>query len=139
MGYFRQEYWSGLPCRPPEDLPDPVTEPMSPAVPALQVGSLSLSHQESPFMPRKLANATVLVSCGHPDRVLQSQCHRGFAPSECVRGGSSPCFMQLLVSLSISCPVSISFQSASVVTLPSTNSYCLIHVRTNDYTQGPSG
>ena len=23
MGFSRQEYWSGLPCPPPEDLPDP--------------------------------------------------------------------------------------------------------------------
>ena len=23
MGFFRQEHWSGLPCPPPEDLPDP--------------------------------------------------------------------------------------------------------------------
>ena len=23
MGFFRQEYWSGLPCPPPRDLPDP--------------------------------------------------------------------------------------------------------------------
>ena len=22
MGFFRQEYWSGLPCPPPGDLPD---------------------------------------------------------------------------------------------------------------------
>ena len=22
MGFFRQEYWSGLPCHPPGDLPD---------------------------------------------------------------------------------------------------------------------
>ena len=26
MGFSRQEYWSGLPCPPPEDLPDPVME-----------------------------------------------------------------------------------------------------------------
>ena len=35
MGFSRQEYWSGLPCPPPEDLPDPGIEPMSPASPAL--------------------------------------------------------------------------------------------------------
>ena len=29
MGFSRQEYWSGLPCSPPRDLPDPGTEPMS--------------------------------------------------------------------------------------------------------------
>ena len=27
MRFFRQEYWSGLPCPPPEDLPDPGIEP----------------------------------------------------------------------------------------------------------------
>ena len=27
MGFSRQEYWSGLPCPPPEDLPDPGIEP----------------------------------------------------------------------------------------------------------------
>ena len=29
MGFFRQEYWSGLPCPPPADLPDPGIEPPS--------------------------------------------------------------------------------------------------------------
>ena len=37
MGFSRQEYWSGLPCPPPGDLPDSGIEPASPAV---QVGSL---------------------------------------------------------------------------------------------------
>ena len=27
MGFSRQEYWSGLPCPPPEDLPDPGSNP----------------------------------------------------------------------------------------------------------------
>ena len=27
MGFFRQEYWSGLPCRPPGGLPDPRITP----------------------------------------------------------------------------------------------------------------
>ena len=30
MGFFRQEYWSGLPFPPPGDLPDPGIEPRSP-------------------------------------------------------------------------------------------------------------
>ena len=29
MGFSRQEYWSGLPCRPPGDRPDPEIEPVS--------------------------------------------------------------------------------------------------------------
>ena len=28
MGFPRQEYWSGMPCLPPGDLPDPGIEPM---------------------------------------------------------------------------------------------------------------
>ena len=32
MGFSRQEYWSGLPCSPPGDLPDPGIEPASPAL-----------------------------------------------------------------------------------------------------------
>ena len=29
MGFSRQEYWSGLPCAPPEDLLNPEIEPVS--------------------------------------------------------------------------------------------------------------
>ena len=32
MGFPRQEYWSRLPFPFPGDLPDPATEPMSPAL-----------------------------------------------------------------------------------------------------------
>ena len=32
MGFFRQEYWSGLPFPPPGDLPNPGIEPASPAL-----------------------------------------------------------------------------------------------------------
>ena len=31
MESSRQEYWGGLPCPPPGDLPDPGIEPASPA------------------------------------------------------------------------------------------------------------
>ena len=34
MGFSRQEYWSGLPCPPPGDLPNQRIEPMSPALQA---------------------------------------------------------------------------------------------------------
>ena len=40
--------WSGLPCPPPGDLPDPGIEPGSPV---LQTYSLLLSHQGSPSFP----------------------------------------------------------------------------------------
>ena len=35
MGFSRQEYWSGLPCPPPGDLPHPGIEPASLMSPAL--------------------------------------------------------------------------------------------------------
>ena len=40
MGFSRQEYWSGLSCPSPRDLPDPGIQLVSPAAPALQADSL---------------------------------------------------------------------------------------------------
>ena len=48
MGFSRHEYWSGLPCPPPGDLPDPGIEPASPVAPVVQADSLPLSHWGSP-------------------------------------------------------------------------------------------
>ena len=38
MEFSRQEYWNGLPCPPPGDLPNPGIEPMSRMSPALAGG-----------------------------------------------------------------------------------------------------
>ena len=43
MGFPRQEYWSGLPCPLPGDLPDPGTEPASLVSPALAGGFFTTS------------------------------------------------------------------------------------------------
>ena len=48
MGFFRQEYWSGLPCSPPEDLPNPGIEPASLMSPALAGGFLPLAPPGKP-------------------------------------------------------------------------------------------
>ena len=48
MGVSRQEHWSGLPCSPPGDLPDPGIEPTSPVSLALQADTLPLSPRVSP-------------------------------------------------------------------------------------------
>ena len=48
MGLARQEYWSGFLCPPPGDLPDPGTEPVSPASPTLYEGSLPTEPPERP-------------------------------------------------------------------------------------------
>ena len=49
MRFSRQEYWSGLPCSPPRDLPNPGIKPTSPVAFALQADSLLLSHEGSPL------------------------------------------------------------------------------------------
>ena len=43
MGFSWQEYWSGLPCSPPGDLPDPGIDPMSLKSPALAGGFFTTS------------------------------------------------------------------------------------------------
>ena len=48
MEFSRQEYWSGLPCPPLRDLPNPGIEPGSPS---LQADSLQLSYQGGPESP----------------------------------------------------------------------------------------
>ena len=47
MGFSRQEYWSGLPFPPPEDLLDPGIKLMSPA-PALAGRFFTTEPPESP-------------------------------------------------------------------------------------------
>ena len=44
--FARQEYWSGLPCRPPRDLPDPEIELRSHALPADSLPAELPSKQE---------------------------------------------------------------------------------------------
>ena len=51
MGFSRQEYWSGLPCPSPGDLPDLGIEPGSPA---LQAGFFLSELQGSPYLRNEL-------------------------------------------------------------------------------------
>jgi len=43
MGFSKKEYWSGLPCPPPEDLPDPGIELPSLTCPAFAGGVFTTS------------------------------------------------------------------------------------------------
>ena len=60
MGFFRQEYWSGLPFPSPGDLPNPGIKPGSPA---LQVDSLL---SEPPGKP----NNSKFTECLYHEEVL---------------------------------------------------------------------
>ena len=51
MGFSRQEYWSGLPSPPPEDLPDLRMEPESIVSPALGGGFFTT---EPPGKPHRV-------------------------------------------------------------------------------------
>ena len=55
MGFSRQEHWSSLPFLVPGELPDPGTEPESPAAPVLQADSFLLSHHGRPQLPQEFS------------------------------------------------------------------------------------
>ena len=62
-GFPRQEYWGGLPFSSPGELPDPGTEPESPA---LQVDLYRLSYQVSPEFGRvRLASDSSETDLAH--------------------------------------------------------------------------
>ena len=48
MGFSRQEYWSGLPCSPPRDLPNPGIEPANSCLLHWQAGSFPLEPPGKP-------------------------------------------------------------------------------------------
>ena len=48
-GFSKQEYWSGLPCPPSGNRPNPGIEPVSLMSPALAAGSLPLAPRENPL------------------------------------------------------------------------------------------
>ena len=57
-GFPRQEYWSGLPCSSPRDLPDPGMEPTSLMSPALAGRFFTTSALGDNEMTRKYENLT---------------------------------------------------------------------------------
>ena len=57
MGFSRQEYWSGLPCPPPGDLPHPRIEPESLSLLYWEGGSLPL------VPPAEVCSFTYLFVC----------------------------------------------------------------------------
>ena len=74
MGFSRQEHWSGLPCPPPGDLPNPGIKPTSPVSPALQADSFPLS-QGSPQSRVQLFATLWTVAC-------QARLFMGFSRQE---------------------------------------------------------
>ena len=59
MGFSRQEYWIGLPCPPPGDLPNPGIKFLSPVSSALQADSLLLSCWGCPPLNRVVVKLVI--------------------------------------------------------------------------------
>ena len=60
MGFSRQEYWSGWPCPPPGDPPDPEIEPASPMSLALAGEFFTPSTTgEDPFLGQGFLNSAL--------------------------------------------------------------------------------
>ena len=56
MGFSRQEYWSGLPCPPPGDLPEPGITFLPKPSAALQSDALCLTPREAAFTQTETFN-----------------------------------------------------------------------------------
>ena len=74
MEFSRQEYWNGLPCPPPGDLPNPGIEPMSLMSPAL-TGGCRRKVQETASATWELPScwSTYLLCASHPARCASLQ------------------------------------------------------------------
>ena len=65
MGFSRQEYWSGLPCPPPGDLPKPVIESVTLMSPALASRFFNSStNWEVPVTDEVHLNEKVILEIG---------------------------------------------------------------------------
>ena len=71
MGFSRQEYWSGLPCPPPGDPPNPGIEPAS-----LNVSCVGRLVTTSPTWEALGAETGVISSPGGMDRECPFQADR---------------------------------------------------------------
>ena len=67
-GFSRQEYWSGLPCPPPGDLPNLGIEPRSPALQADSLLSEPPGQAVPSFSPSKSAKSKVGALQRRPDQ-----------------------------------------------------------------------
>ena len=79
MGFFRQEYWSGLPFPPPGGLPNPGIEPVSLVSPVLAGRFFTTEPPEKPFQDLFSSNfqvnntvllLTVITLYVHPQNLL---------------------------------------------------------------------
>ena len=75
MEFSRQEHWSGLPCPPPGDIPDPGIEPRSPT---LQADSLPSEPPHKPYTSLMLLKEKnkMKIANSHPFDSYTSTCNK---------------------------------------------------------------
>ena len=81
MEFSRPEYWSGLPCPPPRDLPNPGIKPRSPA---LQMDSLPAEPQGKPGTGKGFNKIFGELNHHHWNKSLMSTYFKKTAHSEVV-------------------------------------------------------
>ena len=77
MGFSKQEYWSGLPCPPPGDLPNPGIRSGSPALEADALPSEPPGGEEGESKGERAVQAVINSLCAHqslehPERFMES-------------------------------------------------------------------
>ena len=73
MRFSRQEYWSGLPCPPLGDLPNPGMEPMSSVSPSLQADSLPAEPSGKTVTPDFSSSNSLAATNPPPVSVVLSE------------------------------------------------------------------
>ena len=71
MRFSRQEYWSGLPCPSPGDLPDPEIKPASLMSPALTDGFFMTSAKRVIELLKAAALSSLTSLCLLPQSLVQ--------------------------------------------------------------------
>ena len=108
MGFSRQEYWSGLPCPPPGDLPDPGIKPLSLSLLHWLASSLSLAPLCSrACAPQQVNPATTTITCYWESSVQFSHSVVSDSlPSHGLQHTRLPCPSPTPGACSDSCPLS---------------------------------
>ena len=90
MGFSRQEYWSGLPCPPPGDLPHPGMEHNCLLSSALVGGFFTTSTTGEAMAPHSSTLAWKILWTEEPGRLQSMRLHFHFLPSCIGEGNGNP-------------------------------------------------
>ena len=76
MAFSRQEYWSGLSCPPPGDLPDPGIEPTALTSPALADRFFTFLIKEALVYSKGEAISLSVIKKRRREKMIREKTHR---------------------------------------------------------------